>query len=166
MQDPLFIERCLSLLKKGGRMGIVLPDGDLTNQNTEFVRAWLKDKAQIVAVVSLPQETFVPFGAGVKSSVLFLKKPKGKLSERYPIFFANLTKIGYDIRGRKTYRRNDEGEVINDEGYPIEYLTDRKGNNTKQDPVFIKLKGALDTDVPDVLGEWVKFKKEFKSYLW
>jgi type I restriction enzyme M protein len=164
--DILFIERCLSLLKKGGRMGIVLPDGDLTNQNTEFVRAWLKDKAQIVAVVSLPQETFVPFGAGVKSSVLFLKKPKGKLSEHYPIFFANLTKIGYDIRGRKTYKRNDKGEVINDEGHPLEYLTDRKGNNTKQDPVLIELKGALDTDVPDVLREWVKFKKEFKSYLW
>ena len=67
--DILFIERCLALLKKGGRMGIVLPDGDLTNQNTEFMRSWLKNKAQIVAVVSLPQETFVPFGAGVKSSV-------------------------------------------------------------------------------------------------
>jgi len=164
--DILFIERCLLLLKKGGRMGIVLPDGDLTNQNTEFVRAWLKNKAQIVAVVSLPQETFVPFGAGVKSSVLFLKKPKGKTPERYPIFFANLQKIGYDIRGRKTYKRNEKGEVADDEGRIIEYLTDRKGNKTKQDPALIELKGALDTDVPDVLREWVKFKKEFKSYLW
>lgn len=164
--DILFIERCMSLLKKGGRMGIVLPDGDLTNQNTEFVRAWLKDKAQIIAVVSLPQETFVPFGAGVKSSVLFLKKPKGKLSERYPIFFANLIKIGYDIRGRKTYKRNEKGEVIDYEKRPIVYLTDRKGNKTKQDPALVELKGALDTDVPNVLNEWVKFKKEFKSYIW
>ena len=147
-------------------MGIVLPDGDLTNQNTEFVRAWLKNKAQIVAVVSLPQETFVPFGAGVKSSVLFLKKPKGKTPERYPIFFANLQKIGYDIRGRKTYKRNERGEVMDDEGRVIECLTDRKGNKTKQDPALIEMKGAMDTDVPDVLKEWVKFKKEFKSYLW
>lgn len=164
--DILFIERCLSLLKKDGRMGIVLPDGDLTNQNTEFVRAWLKDKAQIVAVVSLPQETFVPFGAGVKSSVLFLKKPKEKLPERYPIFFANLEKIGYDIRGRKTYRRNEKGEVIDNDGRPIEYITDRKGNKTKQDPVLIETKGELDTDVPEILKEWAKFKKEYKSYLW
>jgi len=164
--DVLFIERCISLLKKGGRMGIVLPDGDLTNQNTEFVRAWLKDKAQIVAVVSLPQETFVPFGAGVKSSVLFVKKPKGKLPERYPIFFASLTKIGYDIRGRKTYKRNEKGEVVDNEGRLIEYLTDRKGEKTKQDPALIELKGALNTDVPEVLGEWVKFRKEFKNYLW
>lgn len=164
--DILFIERCLSLLKRGGRMGIVLPDGDLTNQNTEFVRDWLKDKVQIVAVVSLPQETFVPFGAGVKSSVLFLKKPEGKVPERYPIFFANLEKIGYDIRGRKTYKRNEKGEVIEDEGRPVEYLTDRKGNKIKQDPMLIELKGALDTDVPGVLKEWAKFKKEFKAYLW
>ena len=164
--DILFIERCLSLLKKGGRMGIVLPDGDLTNQNTEFVRAWLKDKAQIVAVISLPQETFVPFGAGVKSSVLFLKKPKDKLPERYPIFFANLERIGYDIRGRKTYKRNENGQVVDCDGRSIDYLTDRTGNKTKQDPALIEMRGALDTDVPDVLSEWTKFRKEFKSYLW
>jgi len=164
--DILFIERCLDLLKEGGRMGIVLPDGDLTNQNTEFVRAWLKDRAQIVAVVSLPQETFVPFGAGVKSSVLFIKKPEGELPKRYPIFFANLEKIGYDIRGRKTYRRNDKGEVVDWEERPIAYLTDRKGNSTKQDPLLIEMQGALDTDVPDVLKGWTKFRKENKSYLW
>ncbi|MDP3298202.1 MAG: N-6 DNA methylase, partial [Thermodesulfovibrionia bacterium] len=164
--DILFIERCLSLLKKGGRMGIVLPDGDLTSQSTEFVRAWLKDKAQIVAVVSLPQETFVPFGAGVKSSVLFLKKPKNKLPERYPIFFASLQKIGYDIRGRKTYKRNEKGEIVDNGGRVIKYLTDRKGDKTKQDPILIELRGALDTDAPEVLKEWNKFKKEFKSFLW
>ena len=140
-------------------MGIVLPDGDLTNQNTEFVRAWLKDRAQIEAVISLPQETFVPFGAGVKSSILFLKKPKGELPKRYPIFFVNLEKIGYDIRGRKTYKRNENGEVIDNEGHPTEYLTDRRGNRTKQDPVLIELKGALDTDTPKVLLEWEKFQK-------
>ena len=164
--DILFIERCIEFLKPNGRMGIILPDGDLTNRDTEFVRAWLKDRAQIVAVVSLPQETFVPFGAGVKPSILFLKKLKGKTPKRYPIFFANLEKIGYDIRGRKTYKRNEKGEVIDDEERPIEYLTDRKGNKTKQDPTLIELKGALDTDVPEVLKEWAKFKKEFKSHLW
>lgn len=164
--DILFIERCVEFLKPDGRMAIVLPDGDLTNRDTEFVRAWLKDRVQIVAVVSLPQETFVPFGAGVKPSVLFLKKPKNKLPKRYPIFFANLEKIGYDIRGRKTYKRNEKGEVIDNEGRPIEYLTDRKGKKTKQDPVLIETKGALDTDVPEILNEWTKFRKEFKSYLW
>jgi len=55
---------------------------------------------------------------------------------------------------------------MDDEGRVIECLTDRKGNKTKQDPALIEMKGAMDTDVPDVLKEWVKFKKEFKSYLW
>jgi len=165
--DILFIERCIGLLKEGGRMAIVLPDGDLTNQNTEFVRAWLKDKVQIISVVSLPQETFVPFGAGVKSSVLFIKKPKdGKLPEKYPIFFANIERIGYDIRGRKTYKRNNKGEVVDWEDRPIEYLTDKKGKKTKQDPLLVEMQGALDTDVPEILKEWDKFKKQYKSYLW
>lgn len=164
--DILFIERCLKLLRPNGRMGIVLPDGDLTNQNTEFVRAWLKDRAQIVAVVSLPSETFVPFGAGVKSSVLFIKKPKDKVPDRYPIFFANLEKIGYDIRGRKTYKRNSNGEVVDDQDKVIDYLEDRKGKKTKQDPVLIELRGALDTDVPEILKEWRGFIKEHKKFLW
>jgi len=164
--DILFIERCLSLLKKGGRMGIVLPDGDLNNQDTEFVRAWLTEKAQIIAVISLPQETFVPFGAGVKSSVLFLKKLKGKPINRYPIFFANLEKIGYNVSGKKNYKKNELGEVIDEEGHPIEYIIDRKGNKTKQNPILIETKGALESDIPEILNQWVKFKKEFIKFLW
>jgi len=164
--DILFIERCLSLLKKGGRMGIVLPDGDLNNQNTEFVRAWLTKKAQIVAVISLPQETFVPFGAGVKSSVLFLKKPKGKPIDRYPIFFANLEKIGYNVSGKKIYKKNEFGEIIDEEGYSIGCIIDRKGNKTKQNPILIATKGVLESDIPETLNQWVKFKKEFVKFLW
>jgi len=78
----------------------------------------------------------VPFEAGVKSSVLFLEKPKGKSPESYSIFFANLQKIGYDIRGRRTYKRNEKGEVIDDEGRVITYLANRKGNKTKQRPML------------------------------
>ncbi len=82
------------------------------------------------------------------------------------IFDGIIQKIGYDIRGRRTYKRNEKGEIVDNEGRVIDYLTDRKGNKIKQDPKLIELKGALDTDIPKVLAEWTKFKKEFKSYLW
>jgi type I restriction enzyme M protein len=72
--EILFIERCLSLLKPGGRMGIVLPEGIFNNPSLAYVREFCENRAFIRAVVSLPQETFFSSGASVKASLLFLQK--------------------------------------------------------------------------------------------
>lgn len=72
--ELLFIERCLDLLKPGGRLGIVLPEGVFNNPSLTYVREFCEDRAFIRAVVSLPSETFVSSGATVKASLLFLQK--------------------------------------------------------------------------------------------
>ncbi|MFD2174778.1 N-6 DNA methylase [Rhodobacter lacus] len=72
--ELLFIERCLDLLKPGGRMGIVLPEGIFNNPSLTRVREFTEDRAFLRAVVSLPPETFVSSGASVKCSLLFLQK--------------------------------------------------------------------------------------------
>jgi len=72
--EILFIERCLSLLKPGGRLGIVLPEGIYNNPSLAYVREYCEDRAFIRAVISLPQETFFSSGASVKASLLFLQK--------------------------------------------------------------------------------------------
>ena len=72
--EILFIERCLSLLKPGGRFGIVLPEGIFNNPSLAYVREFCEDRAFIRAVVSLPQETFYSAGATVKASLLFMQK--------------------------------------------------------------------------------------------
>src|SRR5690606_1354658 len=72
--EVLFIERCLDLLKPGGRLGIVLPEGIFNNPSLAYVREFTEDRALLRAVVSLPQETFVSSGASVKCSLLFLQK--------------------------------------------------------------------------------------------
>lgn len=72
--EILFIERCLNLLKPGGRMGIVLPEGVFNNPSLAYVREFVEDRAYLKAVVSLPQETFYSSGASVKASLLFLQK--------------------------------------------------------------------------------------------
>jgi type I restriction enzyme M protein len=72
--EVLFIEQCHNFLAEGGYLGIVLPDGILTNSSLQYVRDGIEDKFRIVAVVSMPQTAFAATGAGVKSSVLFAKK--------------------------------------------------------------------------------------------
>lgn len=72
--EVLFIEQDYKFLKEGGYLAIVLPDGILTNSSMQYVRTQIEDWFRIVAVISMPQTAFAANGAGVKSSVLFLKK--------------------------------------------------------------------------------------------
>lgn len=72
--EVLFIEQAETYLADGGYLAIVIPDGILTNSSMQYVRDYISDTFRIVAIVSLPQTAFAAKGAGVKSSVMFLKK--------------------------------------------------------------------------------------------
>lgn len=112
--DPavLFIDRCLQLLKPGGRLLIVLPDGILCNSGDRYVREYLmgkKDeatgkfiggKAVVKAVVSLPPVTFRLSGAGAKTSFLYLQK-KRVGDEQGPVFMAVADGVGFDVKQNK-----------------------------------------------------------------
>ncbi|MDX8357561.1 restriction endonuclease subunit M [Sphingopyxis terrae] len=76
--EVLFIEQCHRFLRPGGYMAMVIPDSILTNSSMQYVRNWIEEHWRIVSVVSLPQFAFAANGAGVKSSVLFLKKYDAK----------------------------------------------------------------------------------------
>jgi len=111
--EILFIERCIDFLKPGtGQMVIVLPDGILTNSSLQYVRDFLMERCQILAVVSLPPFAFSHFGAGVKSSLVFVRrKDEGAKLGRYKIFMAIAEHIGYDATGKKD-RQNDLDPLI------------------------------------------------------
>ena len=100
--EILGLERCLQFLKPGGRMAIVLQDGVLTDTGHSHVREWLHTQAEVVAVVSLPDHTFTPYGASPKTSLIFLRKFKQgqKQVSGKPVFFGRLDDIGYDATGR------------------------------------------------------------------
>jgi type I restriction enzyme M protein len=80
--EVLFIEQCYQFLADGGYLAIVIPDGVLTNSSLQYVRDQIEDWYRIVAVVSLPQTAFTATGAGVKSSVLFLRKYSAKHTKK------------------------------------------------------------------------------------
>jgi len=121
--DILFIERCLDFLKVGGRMAIVLPNGDLENSSLAYVRHYIRTRARLLAVVHLPQDTFVPFGTGVKASVLFLERTEGaEPAQRGRVFFGQITKLGYraNKNGSAVYQKDDNGRhLLDDIGEPL-----------------------------------------------
>ena len=60
--------------------------------------------------MSLPQHAFAHFGAGVKASIIFVRKRKTseKSDPDEAIFMAAPELIGYDATGRKTDSQLDE----------------------------------------------------------
>ena len=83
LTEVLFMERCLKLLKPGGRMGIVLPEGVLNNSNLQKVRDFFESRAKILLITSIPQDVFIASGATIKPSLLFFKRFTDEEKKQY-----------------------------------------------------------------------------------
>jgi type I restriction enzyme M protein len=92
----LFIERCLQLLKPGGRMGIILPESLFGNPTYGYIPTYLLRKAKLIAIVSMPEELFQPYTHN-KTCVAFLEKIMAETD--YPIFMGICKWCGHDSRG-------------------------------------------------------------------
>jgi type I restriction enzyme M protein len=128
--DPavLAVDRCLQLLKPGGKLLIVVPDGILCNSTYRYVREYLigkKDettgefsggKAVLKAVVSLPQETFALSGAGAKTSILYLQKKRSPADRQGRVFMAVANEVGFTVKNKVEIQlgesRNDLNRVL------------------------------------------------------
>ena len=136
----LFIERCLQLLKPGGKMAIVLPDGLFGNPSDSYIWEYILKEAKILAIISLPPETFLP-STHTKTSVLFLEKMTSPQLERdYPIFMAIAEKVGHDKNGKVIFKMNKSGR----------YILDERGNK------------IIDDDLPLIVKKYVEYKRTAK----
>ena len=162
--EQLFIERCLQLVRPGGRVAIVLPDSILSNPGLLFIRRWLLKKARIVASIDLPVETFEPH-TGTQTSVLLLQKKTdeeiafeaeaGRLRE-YETFMAMPRAVGHDRRGNVLHLRTQTGDLIEYEESTSVYRRAPDGStvveNRKQRRV------AVHDELPGIVSsfrEWV-----------
>lgn len=102
-RDVLFVERCISLLKSGGRMAIILPDNIFGSKDNEALRRWIYDTCQVVGVVGIPRNAFMPHTA-IKTSILFLEKRKQKRKCSEEVFFGISEQSGKDSRGNLVFR--------------------------------------------------------------
>lgn len=100
--EILGLERSIEFLRPGGKLGIVLPESIFSAKSCDYIREWLADKVRIRAIVDLPAETFSPYGANVRSGVLFASKwrPGEKRSTDHSVCMIKLENLGYDASGR------------------------------------------------------------------
>ena len=120
-RDLLFIERNLDLLRPGGRMAVVLPQGRFNNSSDKRVREFIMTRCRVLAVVGLHPNTFKPH-TGTKTSVLFVQKwnddpsagPSCPKRDDYDIFFATQQTMSVNNRGEKVYLKDPDGRPKRD----------------------------------------------------
>lgn len=114
----LFIERCVQLLKNGGKMGIILPEGIFGNSTDKYIWEYLEQNGKILGIVSLDQNTFQPYTCN-KTSILFFQK-LNEIPNDYLIDFAIVDNVGHDKDGKVLFKLNKDGSIkLDDNGNPI-----------------------------------------------
>lgn len=159
--EVLFIEQDYKFLKEGGYLAIVIPDGILTNSSMQYVRTQIEDWFRIVAVVSMPQTAFMANGAGVKSSVLFLKKWTKKESDQLINTKKNIESRLLTDNNYQTQRLNWDREIKQKQKEKVTEIKDKQN---------ISATSAKQTEEykswnADLLAEYGDKVEELKSFL-
>ena len=146
LTEVLFIERCLNLLKPGGRMGIVLPEGVLNSTNLQKVRDFVESKAKILLVVSIPQDVFIASGATVKPSLLFFRKFTEEETAQY-----NAIVIAAHKEAEKPYNKElkDIATKLAKRGKEASSKEEKKQLQTRQKEIRV----AIETETKKLVKE-------------
>lgn len=170
--EILFIERCVRLLKPGtGKLCIVLPDGLLGNPDDEYIRVWMLRHCQILALVDMPVELFLP-KVSIQTHLVFLRRKStaemnedslsGTVSD-YPIFMSVAKNVGKDRRDNRVYKRDAEGRVLDffrhHNGQDLHKLS-RASSVLDFVPDVDEHGRMLDDDLPFIANAYHRFLKD------
>lgn len=183
LTEVLFIERCLNLLKAGGRMGIVLPEGVLNNSNLQKVRDYVESRAKIILITSIPQDVFIASGATVKPSLLFFKKFTEDEAKEYKIvknkatetinakYKEQLENIEKELakKGKEALKADEKKKLRKDKKdiesqIEKEIKTKIKENFNYEIPIAEVEKAGISTTGAKIDNELTPLEKEFKVY--
>lgn len=183
LTEVLFIERCLNLLKAGGRMGVVLPEGVLNNTNLQRIRDYVESKAKILLIVSIPQDVFIASGATVKPSLLFFKKFTKEEAEQYQEITAKSEKeinkkyetkvrpilVKLELRGKEAPNTEEKKKLRAElkqikESISVEIKAQVKKEFNYQIPIAEIEKAGISTTGAQIENELKPLATEFKTY--
>lgn len=108
--ECLFVQHIMANLGKGGRAGVVIPEGVLFRGGPDQkVRKELLEQFNVHTILSLPAGCFLPY-TGVKTNVIFFDRPRDG-SGTNSVWFYELANDGFEL---KQTRKTIEGEQISD----------------------------------------------------
>lgn len=163
--EVLFIEQAHRFLKENGFLAIVIPDGILTNSSLQYVRDSIEEMYRIVAIVSMPQTAFSHTGAGVKSSVLFLRKHPQEVSDKIKVLKLSLQsniKIEANYIAKMSeldYTKKQELKDLN-KRYPTKQDKENKDYKAEKEKLSQKHKEQVETLQSPLIESYQNQKSE------
>lgn len=171
----LFLERCIQLARSKGKIAIIVPDRILTNVSMNYVRKYLRENAEIQAIISLPTIPFAPYSS-MRISVLLLEKKSipGKDLHDYQVFMAIADNIGYDKTGKpgkndlfvilEKYRQFQRSKKLRKKEKPLIFQVkstqlEKRLDVKYYDPEYFKLWAMLGEHVVKRLGDLAEIVK-------
>ncbi|MEW6663771.1 MAG: class I SAM-dependent DNA methyltransferase [Thermodesulfobacteriota bacterium] len=108
--ECLFVQHIMANLAKGGRAGVVIPEGVLFRGGPDQkVRKELLEQFNVHTILSLPAGCFLPY-TGVKTNVIFFDRPKDGSGTK-SVWYYELTNDGFEL---KQTRKPIEGNQLPD----------------------------------------------------
>jgi len=104
----IFIERCLQLIKEGGRMGIVLPETFFHAPRSRYVLHKMLKNNNLTWVIDLPHNSFRPHNNAKCLAIVIEKGVK----QQKQVNMAVLEEIGHNHQGKEIYRWDNETKSI------------------------------------------------------
>lgn len=162
-RDVLFLERCIELLRPGGRLGIVLPHNKFAGSAFSAVRERLLSEARILGVVGLGRNTFLPH-THQKASILFAQRRtiSDQINKDEQVFFAINRRDGKDSKGRfllrsKSDRNRSVWDSVDHDLNEIvrafhSFMGEQKTSEYSQNTILCSVKGVRDLERPLVLS--------------
>ncbi len=106
--EGICLLHCFNAVKQGGRMAIIVPEGALF-RSLEETRKHLLDNAKLVAVISLPSGTFLPY-TNAKTNILYFTDCYTKKTDK--VWFFNVNNDGFSLNtARRPIKENDLRKV-------------------------------------------------------
>ena len=122
--EVLFLQHIMANLAKGGRAGVIIPEGVLFRGGPDAkVRKRLVEEFKVHTILSLPAGCFLPY-TGVKTNVIFFDRPAdGSVTEK--VWYYELTNDGFEL---KQTRRPIPDEQLTD--LLAKWESQKKGENS------------------------------------
>jgi type I restriction enzyme M protein len=107
--DSIFIQHIIEVLNKGGKCGVIIPEGFLFKGEHKKIREYLLRECDVEAVISLPAGVFMPYTMA-KTDILIFEK--GRPTKK--VWFYVLKDDGFELATkRRKISKNDIPDLIN-----------------------------------------------------
>lgn len=164
----LFVEKCINLLKEGGKLGMVVPESLITSKSYSYVVDYMRSRGYFKAVLGMPEDFFKTSGKGgthTKACLILFIKDSNNANLNEPVFMAEAKWCGHDSRGRsieqddlpiilKNYEKFENGEIFEQGklGYVVQ-IKDVENNILSPRYYNPAIKNSLDTvkDTHDIV---------------